>query len=92
MVLVGVSVSLIDQGSTTSGKWILVTALFVYLLFYALGVGATPNIVNSEIFPIHLRGIGNSMGTVGTWLSNYVISAIFLTTTETTLGEVFIIF
>lgn len=53
-------------------------------------MGATPNIVNSEIYPIHLRGIGNSIATMGTWLSNYLISAVFLTAIETKIGEVVI--
>lgn len=71
------------------GKWILAVCLLIYLSMYAIGMGATPNIINSEIYPIHLRGIGNSMGAMGTWLSNYLISALFLTATETDLGEVF---
>lgn len=87
MCIVGIAVWLI-RDSNPAGKWLMAVAMFVYLWFYAIGMGATPNIVNSEIYPIHLRGIGNSMGTLGNWISNYVISAVFLSATESTVGEV----
>lgn len=89
MCMLGLSIWLI-QIHSPNVKWALVISIFIYLGLYALGMGATPNIVNSEIYPIHLRGIGNSMATMGTWLSNYLISAVFLTATETKLGEVMI--
>lgn len=88
MILVGVSIYLITDGEIDFGKYLLVVALFIYLGLYAIGMGATPNIINSEIYPIHLRGVGNSLGWLGTWITNYVISAIFLTAIDSTDGEV----
>lgn len=70
------------------GKWILALALFIYLGLYAIGMGATPNTINSEIYPIHLRGIGYSTGNLGTWVSNYLISSVFLSATNSDLGQV----
>lgn len=91
MCLVGVAMWFVNDYSQYS-TWLLVIALFIYLALYSIGMGATPNIVNSEIYPIHLRGIGNSIATMGTWLSNYLISAVFLTAIETKIGEVVIFF
>lgn len=88
MCVGGISIKLIADGETDIGKWLLVAALFVYLALFALGMGATPNVVNTEIFPIHLRGIGTSLSWVGNWFSNYLISAVFLTATDSSTGEV----
>lgn len=92
MCLGGLSIKLIANGQSDIGKWLLVAALFVYLALYAIGMGATPNIINSEIYPIHLRGIGNSLSWLGCWLSNYLISAVFLTAIDSTTGEVKLLF
>lgn len=88
MCVVGLCVWL-NYNEYSCGKWILAVSLFIYLGMYAIGMGATPNIINSEIYPIHLRGIGASMGSMGTWISNYLISAVFLTATDTIIGEVY---
>lgn len=60
----------------------------LYLAFFSVGLGSTPWTVNSEIYPLHLRGVGNSISTTGNWVSNYCISQLFLTITKTTVGRV----
>lgn len=52
-------------------------------IYYFLG---TPWTVNSEIYPLNLRGVGNSLSTFSNWVSNWALSAIFLTATEGSLG------
>ena len=37
---------------------------------------------------LHLRGTGNSMATMANWVSNYAVSAVFLTVTSTSVGKV----
>lgn len=87
MCLLGVGMWLINSGHKFGG-WVAVFAICLYLLFFSIGMGPTPWTVNSEIYPLHLRGIGNSMSTLGNWLGNYIISAVFLSATETKIGEV----
>lgn len=87
MCLIAVGMWLINIGNN-AGQWVSGAGIFIYLAFFSVGMGATPWTVNSEIYPIHLRGIGNSFSTFGNWAGNYVISALFLTATETDLGEV----
>lgn len=87
MFLVGIS-TIMTNNDVGFGKWILALSLFVYLGLYAIGMGATPNTINAEIYPIHLRGIGYSAGNLGTWVTNYIISAVFLSATNTSLGQV----
>ena len=64
------------------------SGLFIYLLSFAIGLGSTPWTVNSEIYPLHLRGVGASLSTSSNWIANYAISAIFLTLTKTDTGKV----
>ena len=45
--------------------------------------------VNTEIYPIHLIGTANSMATATNWLSNFLVSSLFLTITETQAGKVY---
>lgn len=60
----------------------------LYLCFFSIGLGNTPWTVNSEIYPMHLRGVGLSVSTTANWLSNYVVSQLFLTLISTSIGKV----
>lgn len=87
MFLLGIGMGLTESNNEYGG-WLTVLAVFLYLSFFSIGLGPTPWTVNSEIYPLHLRGIANSMATLGNWTGNYVISAVFLSATETNLGKV----
>mmetsp|Transcript_14418 Transcript_14418/g.14382 ORF Transcript_14418/g.14382 Transcript_14418/m.14382 type:complete len:81 (+) Transcript_14418:828-1070(+) len=39
------------------GKWFAASGIFLYLLAFSIGMGPTPWTVNSEIYPLHLRGV-----------------------------------
>jgi len=72
------------------GKWLAACGLFFYLMSFAIGMGPTPWTVNSEIYPLHLRGIGNSMSATANWISNFVVSISFLTLLkDVPFGDVF---
>ena len=45
--------------------------------------------VNTEIFPIHLIGVANSIATSSNWISNFIVSSLFLTITSTDAGKVY---
>jgi len=45
--------------------------------------------VNTEIYPIHLIGTATSLATATNWLSNFAVSATFLTILETDAGKVY---
>ena len=38
-----------------------------------------PWVYNSEIYPLHLRGVGGSIATTVNWVCNFTISLTFLT-------------
>lgn len=77
-----------DEEVAGSGKWISLIGILCYLAFYSISLGCTPWTVNSEIFPLHLRGVGNSLATTSNWVSNFIISQFFLLATDTILGQV----
>lgn len=87
MFLLGVGMALVNE-NVSNGKWVSAIAIFAYMFIFSVGMGATPWTVNSEIYPLHLRGIGNSMSTLGNWLSNYFVSAVFLTAVDSENGQV----
>lgn len=87
MLLLALGMGLLNS-NYSSGQWISAIAIFSYLTFFSIGMGATPWTVNSEIYPLYLRGIGNSMASFGNWMGNYVVSALFLSATDSDLGKV----
>ena len=48
-----------------------------------LGMGPMPWTINSEIYPLWARSLGNSLATSTNWAFNLLISMTFLTLTET---------
>lgn len=62
--------------------------ILLYLVFFSISLGPIPWTVNSEIYPLHLRGAGNSLATTVNWVSNYAVSQVFLLVTTTALGQV----
>ena len=55
-----------------------VVCLFVYLAFFASGIGPIPWTVNSEIYPTWARGFGVSISTTVNWVFNLIVSITIL--------------
>ena len=47
-----------SEAYQSSAKWISLTGILSYLLFFAISLGSIPWSVNAEIYPLHLRGVG----------------------------------
>lgn len=62
--------------------------ILLYLVFFSISLGPIPWTVNSEIYPLHLRGVGNSLATTVNWVSNYAVSQVFLLVTQESTGQV----
>mmetsp|Transcript_42630 Transcript_42630/g.40919 ORF Transcript_42630/g.40919 Transcript_42630/m.40919 type:complete len:214 (+) Transcript_42630:666-1307(+) len=70
------------------GSWLSLVGMVLYLIFFSIGMGNAPWTINSEIYPLHLRGAGMSCSTFSNWGFNYCVSQLFLTLTATPVGEV----
>lgn len=68
----------------SSSSWTPLLILFMtaYVSAYALGIGAIPWIVQSEFFPMRVRGLGTGMATATNWVLNFIVGATFLPAVE----------
>jgi MFS family permease len=85
--LVGVVLGLALLGAAFFVKagntgYLALGALIVYVAFFAVGMGPIPWAVNSEIYPLRIRAVANSVATTVNWISNLVVSMTFLTVSE----------
>lgn len=52
--------------------------LFIYIASFAYSLGPVGWLINSEIYPLHIRGKAMGVSTCANWLANFVITATFL--------------
>ena len=67
-------------------SFLAILALFIYIAFFAPGMGPLPWTINSEIYPMWARSTAISIATMVNWVSNLVISMTFLTMADN-LGQ-----
>ncbi|PWW77634.1 general substrate transporter [Tuber magnatum] len=65
---------------------ILILFMALYVASYALGIGAIPWVVQSEFFPMRVRGLGTGMATATNWILNFIVGASFLPAVELMYG------
>ena len=91
LCMIGLSVGMYliyFENLVKAGSIVSITSLFLYLASFSPGMGPQPWTVNSEIYPLHLRGTAVSLSTTANWLANYLVSSVFLSTTATDTGKV----
>ncbi len=57
---------------------IALICLFTYIASFAYGLGPIGWLLNSEIYPLHIRGKAVGVATCANWASNFIITATFL--------------
>ena len=60
-------------------KWATVGSMLLFCAFFAMSLGPLGWLIISEVFPLRIRGIGASIGSLSHWLWNAVIAFNFLT-------------
>jgi sugar porter (SP) family MFS transporter len=60
-----------------SVKQITVVLIWIYIAFFAVSLGPLGWVIVSEIFPLKVRGIGASIGSLSNWLFNGVVAFTF---------------
>lgn len=66
--------------------YLAIVALFIYIAFFAPGMGPLPWTINSEIYPTWARSTAIAIATYVNWCANLIISMTFLTLADT-LGQ-----
>lgn len=79
--LAGLAVYFASSTLQHSVPWLALVALLCYIACFAIGLGPVFWLMISEIFPQRIRSKAMSVTTVANWLSNFLISATFLTLT-----------
>ncbi|XP_074345778.1 sugar transporter ERD6-like 16 [Apium graveolens] len=51
-----------------------VSGVMIYVATYAIGMGAVPWVMMSEIFPLHIKGLGGSISVLIKWLGAWAVS------------------
>ena len=86
----GISSDSAFQCDHDQGKWIYdncdegelsyVSMFFMcsYLFFFGMGMGTVPWTYNSEIYPLGIRSVANSISTTCCWIGNIIVSVSFL--------------
>jgi len=59
-------------------RYVGLCGVIVYLVGFGLGLSSGPWVVNAEIYPTRLRGLGQSSACTANWAANYVLAATFL--------------
>ena len=75
--LTGIIISLISIGLCllpgTNLKWVLVVSMLSYVGFFTLSIGPLGWLIISEVFPLRVRGLGSSIGSLSNWGFNALV-------------------
>lgn len=68
-----------DNGAGLNDNWspVVLTAMLVYVAFYATGIGNIPW-QQGELFEMDVRGMGTALSTTCNWGGNLIIGSTFL--------------
>jgi sugar porter (SP) family MFS transporter len=59
-------------------KYITVGTILIYIFFFAISLGPLGWLIISEIFPLKVRGLGMSIGSLSNWLFNAIVTFTFM--------------
>ena len=59
------------------GKWLAIVFVWIYIAFFAISLGPLGWLFISEIFPLRVRGIGSSIGSLSNWFFNGLVAFTF---------------
>jgi len=65
-------------GSSATLGIIALICLFTYIASFAYSLGPIGWLLNSEIYPLHIRGKAMGVATCANWVANFIVTATFL--------------
>lgn len=55
------------------GRYAIVGAMLLYIAFFAVSMGPLAWVLITEVFPMKVRGVGSSIGSLSNWLFNSIV-------------------
>lgn len=71
------SFSMHFSGQSQAASYICAVALTIYIAFFSATWGPVMWVMIGESFPLNIRGLGNSFGSVVNWTANTIVSLTF---------------
>lgn len=69
----------LSSGEVGGGmRYMIVGSVLVYIFFFAISLGPLGWLMISEVFPLKVRGLGMSIGSLSNWLFNALVTFTFL--------------
>lgn len=68
------------EGQTLLLQWVpilAVSGVLTYIASFSIGMGAVPWVIMSEIFPLHIKGLADSLAVLINWLGAWAVSYTF---------------
>lgn len=81
LMALGLSVAPIDDAGHLR-TILAMGSLFLFVAFFAVGIGVMGWLITSELYPQSIRGSAMSLPTMAHWASNLVVSLLFLSILE----------
>jgi sugar porter (SP) family MFS transporter len=53
---------------------VIMFGIYMYTVFYSPGMGPVPFTYSAEVFPLHVRDLGMSLGTITLWGFNFILA------------------
>ncbi|HHP7242437.1 MAG TPA: sugar porter family MFS transporter [Cyclobacteriaceae bacterium] len=66
------------EGMGDAMRYLIVGCILVYIFFFAISLGPLGWLMISEVFPLKVRGLGMSIGSLSNWLFNALVAFTFL--------------
>ncbi|KAJ4955914.1 hypothetical protein NE237_012697 [Protea cynaroides] len=77
-ILVGTSFYLkVQDLASTVYPILAVTGLLMYIGFFSVGIGGTPWVIMSEIFPVNVEVVAGSLATLVNWIGAWAVTYTF---------------
>lgn len=71
LMIAGCFINLDSMGE--SGRYAIVSSMLLYIAFFAVSMGPLGWLIITEVFPVKVRGIGSSIGSIANWSFNALV-------------------
>ena len=74
--LLGMTVAFLSSEATM--KWLATSSIMIFIASFAIGLGPTPQLLGTELFPRRVRGQAISIAGMSNWIFNFIVVFTFM--------------